>query len=343
MNQGPQVFLTKSSAVKIVGSLQTHTPLPWRSISRLPRRRTPWRSWWTGRTYLDFVCELELPSPAQSDAFAKFSTNAHSWYKHLPLFPPGARFVFFLDPNAGLVQEWNREGPFGGRWKRRLRPRTKELCEHYSHMTTERYRELFGAWGYAVIHVYPLPSPEALCEPITRLRRRITSYLQTWQDGLPPGNDYVDPRYRRFPYEILEQCGCQVTGFVHSDGELFPQLLENMIFHPEDEPTNLAFNRFQTYAASHPDDVDVCRDLPLAEFLVECRRRYPPSELFVEHGKSNAAMKQIVEVHRRLRSEAETFAAAFHQQERRILLERVKTTLCETRAFFARLRDIPKA
>lgn len=299
-------------------------------------------SWWAGRTYLDFVRELELPSPAQGDAFAEYATNAHSWYKHLPLFPPGARFVFFLDPNAGLVQEWNREGPFGGLWKRRLRPRTKELCVHYSHMTTERYRELSGAWGYAVIHDYPLPSPEALCEPITRrLRQQIANYLQTWQNSLPPGNDYVDPRYRQFPYEILEQCGCQVTGFVHSDGELFPHLVEVMI-RRQDEQRYLALDHFQTYAASHPEDVDVRRYLPLAEFLAESRKRYPPSELLVEPGMSDAAMKQVSEVHRRLRSETERFAAAFHQQEQKLLLDRVKTTLRETRAFFARLRNDAK-
>lgn len=300
----------------------------------------PWRRWWAGQTYLDYVRQLDLPSTAQGDAFAEFATNAHSWYKHLPLFPPGARFVFFLDPNAGLVQEWNREGPFGGRWKRRLKPRTKELCDHYSHMPTESCRELFGAWGYAVIHGYPLPRPEMLRESSMRqLRRSIAHYLHSWRNDRPPMDDYIDPLYRQFPYEALEQCGCQVTGFVHSDGELFPHLLETMI-RRQDEQRYLALDHFQTYAASHPEDVDVRRYLPLAEFLVEGRKRYPPSELFVEPGMSDAAMKQVSEVHRRLRSETERFAAAFHQQEQKLLLDRVKTTLCEARAFFARLRDV---
>ena len=42
---------------------------------------------------------------AQTEAFAKHVTQAHSWYKDLPAFPPGELFAFFLDPE--LARNWS--------------------------------------------------------------------------------------------------------------------------------------------------------------------------------------------------------------------------------------------
>src|SRR5512139_2782832 len=38
----------------------------------------------------------------QIEAFADYVASAHSWYKHLPLQPPGVDFHFYIDPNAGM-------------------------------------------------------------------------------------------------------------------------------------------------------------------------------------------------------------------------------------------------
>ena len=50
--------------------------------------------------YRELVASLPLPSTDQTARFVDYVSGAHSWYKHLPLFPPGAPFVFFLDPNV---------------------------------------------------------------------------------------------------------------------------------------------------------------------------------------------------------------------------------------------------
>ena len=52
-------------------------------------------------SYLDLVVSLPLPTPEQTARCAVHVAENHSWYKHLPYFPPGATFVFFLNPAAG--------------------------------------------------------------------------------------------------------------------------------------------------------------------------------------------------------------------------------------------------
>src|SRR3989442_90660 len=51
--------------------------------------------------YMQVVRVLPRPSPEQISSFVAYVAGAHSWYKHLPLTPPGVQFFFFLDPNAG--------------------------------------------------------------------------------------------------------------------------------------------------------------------------------------------------------------------------------------------------
>ena len=54
------------------------------------------------------------PTHEQIEEFARFVATAHSWYKHLPTWPPGVPMRFFLDPCAGMerVASW---GPLEGR------------------------------------------------------------------------------------------------------------------------------------------------------------------------------------------------------------------------------------
>lgn len=53
--------------------------------------------------YRRIVSNLPRPSDEQIENFVQFVCTAHSWYKKLPLFPPGVPFRFFVDPAAGFV------------------------------------------------------------------------------------------------------------------------------------------------------------------------------------------------------------------------------------------------
>lgn len=72
---------------------------------------------------------LLRPTPEQYDNFVEHIANAHSWYKHLPIWQ-GTPFTLFFDPNAG--SGYTEENP---------RP-------HYSWKTTEEYRKRFGSLAY---------------------------------------------------------------------------------------------------------------------------------------------------------------------------------------------------
>ena len=91
--------------------------------------------------YVKAVRQLPRPSAAQTAQFASYVSAAHSWYKHLPLYPK-VPFNFFLDPNAGKKMIYNQTG------KVRFEDETSEKGFHYTHQTTNRYRKRFGYWNY---------------------------------------------------------------------------------------------------------------------------------------------------------------------------------------------------
>lgn len=92
--------------------------------------------------YRVLVKSLPRPSLLQMQQFAKFVSNAHSWYKHLPYLPPGEPFEFFLDPGAGMQLAVTRQGSVDAI------PRTK--CGfHYSWLPTAEYRDRFGYLAYS--------------------------------------------------------------------------------------------------------------------------------------------------------------------------------------------------
>ena len=89
--------------------------------------------------YLDLCRQLPAPTERQITDFVDYVAQAHSWYKHLPLVPPGFTFIFYLDPNAGcdlLITE-------GGHAKYRDRTESSGHT-HYNWQTTAQYRERFG-------------------------------------------------------------------------------------------------------------------------------------------------------------------------------------------------------
>jgi len=85
---------------------------------------------------------LPVPTPEQTARFADHVVDNHSWYKHLPFFPPGASFVFFPNPDAG----------------RGLRAQGEQFVfydieqgdyfAHHSRLATWEYLAQFGHWDY---------------------------------------------------------------------------------------------------------------------------------------------------------------------------------------------------
>ena len=49
------------------------------------------------KEYLALVQDLPLPTAEQRRNFVDYVTSAHSWYKHLPRYLPGAPFYFFIE------------------------------------------------------------------------------------------------------------------------------------------------------------------------------------------------------------------------------------------------------
>ena len=51
----------------------------------------------TLREYLSLISDIPLPTQQQKENFVEYVSHAHSWYKHLPMYQPGAPFYFFID------------------------------------------------------------------------------------------------------------------------------------------------------------------------------------------------------------------------------------------------------
>lgn len=122
----------------------------------------PVRSAMTLDRYLELASRLPLPTREQVEAFAAHIRYAHSWYKHLPILPPGRPFHFYLDPGAGMTRVVREDGQLG------VVGRTDETRYHYSWFSTDETRERFGFLSYGVTHpraaVHPDEQP-ALLDP----------------------------------------------------------------------------------------------------------------------------------------------------------------------------------
>ena len=93
--------------------------------------------------YRRVVEALPRPTDEQVKAFVRFVCEAHSWYKHLPLLPPGEVFRFFVDPYSGYDRVFHRDGILT------LAPRDQDSDRfHYTWMTTSEYRSRFGHLAY---------------------------------------------------------------------------------------------------------------------------------------------------------------------------------------------------
>lgn len=94
----------------------------------------------TLRQYADLLAQTPLPTQQQKQNFVEYVSHAHSWYKHLPLYPPGAPFYFFVDKYAGCDRLVSRDGT----------AILNERTEHrHSAYPTAEYRDLFGYLAFS--------------------------------------------------------------------------------------------------------------------------------------------------------------------------------------------------
>lgn len=150
--------------------------------------------------YRNLIRDIAPPTDSQIEAFAQYVASARSWYKHLPLNPPGALFHFYIDPDAGMdrvvlasgvVQMWERTD--------------QTAAFHYSWMTTADYRERFGCLAFACGKGPALFQDAVLGdEPILVDGNCLYPELRISETGAESP-----------PVEILQAGACWLTALIH--------------------------------------------------------------------------------------------------------------------------------
>jgi hypothetical protein len=130
------------------------------------------------------LMSLPLPTLEQTERFAQHVADNHSWYKHLPFFPPGASFVVFPNPQAGrgVRADGDRFVVYD--------VEQGNYFKHHSRVPTAEYLALFGYWDYWVDdnpRVYPEPGP--------------------WLYGAEGGRELL-------PEDLKRQWSCRLTAFL---------------------------------------------------------------------------------------------------------------------------------
>ncbi len=150
--------------------------------------------------YLALLRGLPLPTPEQRQNFVAYVTCAHSWYKHLPAFLPGAPFYFYLDRSAGCNWVPLPDGSY-------VITERKKQGFHYSDIPTAEYRTRFGYLDYSCAEgtaVFAVGGPLALP------RDKAVAL---------PGED-ARPCY--LPEPILEAGRVELTAVIHPHFAAYP-------------------------------------------------------------------------------------------------------------------------
>jgi len=96
--------------------------------------------------YKERCQRLPQPTEAQIAGFLSYVFEAHSWYKHLPAFPPGRTFQFYISPYAGCDTVVDSDGT--PHFVERL---GQDPLLHYSQLPTAEYRRRFGFLQYRTL------------------------------------------------------------------------------------------------------------------------------------------------------------------------------------------------
>lgn len=150
--------------------------------------------------YRQWMLDIPGPTDSQIQAFADYVAGARSWYKHLPLMPPGERFHFYIDPYVGADRVVTVSGEV------HLFARTEDSEPfHYSWMTTADYREQFGCLAFSCAKGSTLFGDGYLGDaPVLIDHNRLYPEL------------VVSSAMRMAPpNEVLEAGSCSLTALVH--------------------------------------------------------------------------------------------------------------------------------
>lgn len=143
---------------------------------------------------------VAAPTDSQIEAFADYVASVHSWYKHLPLQPPGVDFHFYIDPNAGMDQLVHVSGEVT------VRARTPDTDSfHYGWMTTADYRERFGCLAFSCAAGPSVFGTDLVGEETVLVDGN------TLHPVLQVSRDYT----MRPPKQILDAGACSLTALVH--------------------------------------------------------------------------------------------------------------------------------
>lgn len=150
--------------------------------------------------YRRLISVTTPPTESQIEAFADYVAAAHSWYKHLPMQPPGVVFYFYIDLNAGMDHLVHASGEVT------VRARTPDTEPfHYSWMTTADYRERFGCLAFSCAAGSSVFGTDQVCKDTVLVdSNSLNPVLQVDRDSA-----------MRPPKQILDTGACSVTAFVH--------------------------------------------------------------------------------------------------------------------------------
>jgi hypothetical protein len=153
------------------------------------------------KTYLRTVAGLPIPTAEQINDFVTYVAGAKSWYKHLPVHPPGSPMHFYLDSHAGRdrLRRWGHQVIYRDRTKT-----TQRL--HYTWMTTEDYRRRFGHLVFGCPTSTGIWTDEMLEDGMATLDPNVLAPLVEGEPG----------RLVLVPEAVLEAGACLLTRTVHA-------------------------------------------------------------------------------------------------------------------------------
>ena len=157
--------------------------------------------------YIQLIRQLPPPTEEQSRAFAEYVSNAHSWYKHLPLYP-AVPFYFYLDPNAGrkIVDTTPETQVFAD-------ITNPKECFHYATLLTADYRTRFGFWDYC--HDFDNAFYYRNSQGVMSTESPAGSYVDSATNQLGLGVYGAEGGWHALPARLVETGQVALTALVH--------------------------------------------------------------------------------------------------------------------------------
>lgn len=229
--------------------------------------------------YQQIVGMLPRPTDAQIDNYVEYVSGAHSWYKHLPFFPPGLPYFFYLDPTAGCDRVVHASGGIS------VRERTAESSRgHYNLRTTGVYRNDYGHLAYGG-YIGACAEAESDGSILDR-------------SALP---HFITPEVvRRIPAEIAAVSGVRLLATVHNNASaalMFAEMLPRMALRA---PQLLTSDFWRPHLGDSIALVQLRRlfhprtDAPMAERTEGTRLRLAAAERLRQRGEMASAIRRML-------------------------------------------------